>query len=109
MIAVYPAHLQKRGKGLEIEHKPESIYNVDEKNCRISLHHQQEVLTARGRKGFHQIANELAESVAVEGCENAIGSATPPMILFKGKRLKPEFQDNLSPGSLVKMTPKGSR
>ncbi|XP_022821491.1 uncharacterized protein LOC111352973 [Spodoptera litura] len=93
---------------LGIEHKPESIYNIDEKNCRISLHHQQEVLTARGRKRVHQIANEHAESVTVVGCGNAIGSAIPPMILFKGKRLKPEFQDNLPPGSLVKMTPKGS-
>lgn len=93
---------------LGIEHKPESIYNIDEKNCRISLHHQQEVLTAKGRKRVHQIANEHAESVTVVGCGNAIGSAIPPMILFKGKRLKPEFQDNLPPGSLVKMTPKGS-
>ncbi|XP_045771781.1 uncharacterized protein LOC123871831 [Maniola jurtina] len=93
---------------LGIEHKPESIYNIDEKNCRISLHHQQEVLTAKGRKRVHQIANEHAESVTVVGCGNAIGSAIPPMILFKGKRLKPEFRDNLPPGSLVKMTPKGS-
>lgn len=93
---------------LGIEHNPENIYNIDEKNCRISLHHQQEVLTAKGRKRVHQIANEHAESVTVVGCGNAIGSAIPPMILFKGKRLKPEFQDNLPPGSLVKMTPKGS-
>ncbi|XP_053604140.1 uncharacterized protein LOC128671564 [Plodia interpunctella] len=93
---------------LGMEHKPESIYNIDEKNCRISLHHQQEVLTAKGRKRVHQIANEHAESVTVVGCGNAIGSAIPPMILFKGKRLKPEYQDNLPPGSLVKMTPKGS-
>lgn len=92
---------------LGIENKPESIYNIDEKNCRISLHHQQDVLTAKGRKRVHQIANEHAESVTVVGCGNAIGSAIPPMILFKGKRLKPEFNDNLPPGSLVKMTPKG--
>ncbi|XP_064292309.1 uncharacterized protein LOC135309819 [Plodia interpunctella] len=100
----YKSVLDKLG----MEHKPESIYNIDEKNCRISLHHQQEVLTAKGRKRVHQIANEHAESVTVVGCGNAIGSAIPPMILFKGKRLKPEYQDNLPPGSLVKMTPKGS-
>ncbi|CAK1554958.1 unnamed protein product [Leptosia nina] len=64
------------------------------------------LLTARGRKRVHQIANEHAESVTVVGCGNAIGSAIPPMILFKGKRLKPEYQDNLPPSSLVKMTPK---
>lgn len=41
-------------------------------------------------------------------CVNAAGNAIPPMIIFKGKRLKEEFTDNLPPGSLVKMAPKGS-
>ncbi|KAJ2951388.1 hypothetical protein O0L34_g13531 [Tuta absoluta] len=100
----YKSVLDKLG----IEHKPENIYNIDEKNCRISLHHQKEVLRAKGKKRVHQIANEHAESVTVVGCGNAVGSAIPPMILFKGKRLKPEFRDNLPPGSLVRMTPKGS-
>ena len=69
---------------------------------RISLHHQQEVRTAKARKRVHQIANEQAKGVTALGCGTVIGSAIPPMILFKGKRLKPEFQDNLSPGCLVK-------
>lgn len=29
------------------------------------------------------------------------------MIIFKGKRLKPEFTDKLPPGSIVRMSPKG--
>ncbi|XP_046975202.1 uncharacterized protein LOC124541391 [Vanessa cardui] len=93
---------------LGIEHRPETIYNIDEKNCRISLHHQQQILTVKGKKRVHQIANEHAESVTVVGCANAIGSAIPPMMLFKGKREKPEYKDNLPSGALVKMTPKGS-
>ncbi|KAK9873265.1 hypothetical protein WA026_021754 [Henosepilachna vigintioctopunctata] len=47
---------------LGIEHKPKSIYNIDGKNCRIFLHHQQEV---RQPKRVHQIANEHAESATV--------------------------------------------
>ncbi|XP_018300373.1 uncharacterized protein [Mycetomoellerius zeteki] len=31
----------------------------------------------------------------------------PPMIIFKGKREKPEFADNLLPGSTISMAPKG--
>ncbi|KAG5865965.1 hypothetical protein JTB14_012194 [Gonioctena quinquepunctata] len=30
------------------------------------------------------------------------------MIIFKGKRLKPEFSDNSLPGSIVRMAAKGS-
>lgn len=92
---------------LHIENRPECLYNMDEKGCRISLHHQQTVLAQKGIKRLHQIANEHAESVTVVGCVNAIGNAIPPMILFKGKRMKPEFTDNLPAGSLVKMTAKG--
>ena len=77
------------------------------KDCRISIHYQQEVRTAKAIKRVLQIANEHAKSVTVLGCGNVIGSAIPLMILFKGKRLNPEFQNNLSSGSLV-MTLKGS-
>jgi hypothetical protein len=49
------------------------------------------------------IAPEHAENVTVASCVNAIGNCIPPMITFKGKRLKPEFNDNLLPGSLVRM------
>ncbi|XP_046975196.1 uncharacterized protein LOC124541384 [Vanessa cardui] len=92
---------------LHIENRPECLYNMDEKSCRISLHHQQTVLAQKGIKRLHQIANEHAESVTVVGCVNAVGNAIPPMILFRGKRMKPEFTDNLPAGSLVKMTAKG--
>lgn len=54
------------------------------------------------------VASEHADNVTIEGCCNAIGNSMPPMILFKRKRLKPEFSDNLTLGSLVKMALKGS-
>ncbi|KAF2904651.1 hypothetical protein ILUMI_01535 [Ignelater luminosus] len=88
--------------------RPQCIYNMDEKGCRISLHYQQTLVAMKGSKRVHQIVNEHGESVTVVGCMYAISAGIPPMILFKGKELKSEFNnDNLPVGSLVKMTPKG--
>ncbi|KAB0804529.1 hypothetical protein PPYR_01499, partial [Photinus pyralis] len=90
------------------KNKPERIYNMDKKGCRLTVHHQQTVLAQKGVKRLHLVAPEHAENVTVVGCVSASGTVIPPMIIFKGKRKKPEFDDNLPPGSLVKMAPKGS-
>lgn len=52
-------------------------------------------------------SSEHAVSVTIAGCVNAVGTAIPPMIIFKGKRLKPELYDNLPPGSWVEKSSKG--
>lgn len=93
---------------LDINEHPERLYNIDEKGCRLTIHHQQKVLAEKGNRRVHLISQEHAENVSIAMCVNAAGNAIPPMILFKGKRLKEEFTDNLPPGSLVKMAPKGS-
>lgn len=93
---------------LYICNHPERLYNMDEKGCRLTLHHQQKVLAKKGTKRVHFVAQEHAENVTIAMCVNTTGNSVPPMILFKGKRLKPEYCDNLPFGSLVQMAPKGS-
>lgn len=93
---------------LNIKDKPQNIYNMDAKGCRLTMHHQQCVLSERGVRRVHMVAPEHAENVTIVACCNAMGNSVPPMILFRGKRLKPEFCDNLPHGTLVKMAPKGS-
>ncbi|CAB3262426.1 unnamed protein product [Arctia plantaginis] len=93
---------------LNIDQHPERLYNVDEKGCRLTIHRQKKVLAGRGSRRVHLIAQEHAENVTIAPCVNATGNAIPPMIVFKGKRLREEFLENLPAGSLVKMTPKGS-
>ena len=41
-------------------------------------------------------------------CASAVGSVIPPMVIFKGKRSKPEYNDNLPPNTVVCMSDKGS-
>lgn len=90
---------------LSIDQHPERVYNVDEKGCRLTVHKQQQVLAEKGSRRVHLIAQEHTESVTITACLNATGNAIPPMIIFKGKRLREEFTENLPPGSLVKMAP----
>lgn len=92
---------------LDLKTRPEKIYNMDEKGCRLTIHHQQTVLAQKGAKRVHLQSSEHAESVTIAGCVNALGTSIPPMIIFKGKRLKPELYDNLPPGSLVEKSVKG--
>ena len=88
--------------------KPPCIYNMDEKGCRLTLHHQQSVLAQRGAKRVHLVAPKHAQNVTVVACGNAAEAAIPPMIIYKGKRCKPEYAENLPPDTLVRMSEKGS-
>ena len=88
--------------------KPERIYNIDEKGCRLTVHHQQTVLARRGAKRVHLVAPEHAENATVVACANALGTPIPPMVIFKGQRLKPEWEKDMPPGTLTVMSGKGS-
>ncbi|KAI4455768.1 dde superfamily endonuclease [Holotrichia oblita] len=79
---------------------------MDEKDCRLTIRHQQIVLAKKGAKRVHLQSSEHAERVTIAGCVNALGTAIPPIIIFKGKRLKPELYDNLPSGSLVEKSAK---
>ena len=92
----------------ELFDKPHCIFNMDEKGCRLTLHHQQQVMAQRGAKRVHLVAPEHAENVSLVVCANATGSAIPLMVIFKGKRSKPEYGDNLPPNAMVCMSDKGS-
>ncbi|XP_044262782.1 uncharacterized protein LOC123010147 [Tribolium madens] len=78
-----------------LKHSPEKLYNMDEKGCRLTLHHQQKVIAKKGAKRVHLVSQEHAENVTIVACGNAMGHVIPPMILFKGQRMKPTFSDGL--------------
>lgn len=93
---------------LNLINRPQRIYNIDEKGCRLTLHHQPNVLAKKGDRRVHYIASEHAENATIVACGNAIGQAIPPMVLFKGKRRKDEWNDAMPTGSEIEMTPRGS-
>ncbi|KAJ8875888.1 hypothetical protein PR048_023795 [Dryococelus australis] len=84
--------------------KPQLIYNIDEKGCKLALYKQQNVYARKGDKRVHHAASEHGENVSIVSCGNALDQVIAPMILFKGKRLYPEWKDNLLPATEVEMT-----
>ena len=57
---------------------------------------------------MHLVSPEHAQNVTVVACGNAAGATIPPLTIYTGKRCKPEYADNLSPDTLVRMSEKGS-
>jgi hypothetical protein len=88
--------------------KSEMIYNIDEKGCRLTVHHRQTVLARRGAKRVHLVSPEHAENVTIVACVNAFGTPIPPLVIFTGQRLKPEWKKYMPPGTEVVMSGKGS-
>lgn len=77
---------------------------MDEKGCRLSLHKSPAVLAQKRAKRVHITANEHCERVTVVACGIATGTTILPMIIFKEKRMKPEFADSLPPCFVCQMS-----
>nr|XP_023026974.1 uncharacterized protein LOC111514962 [Leptinotarsa decemlineata] len=88
---------------LDILQSPQRIFNIDEKGCRLNIHKLQQVYACKGVKRVHLISQEHAENVSIVSCGNAIGQVIPAMILFKGKRKKNEWHDNLPAGTVIEI------
>jgi len=93
---------------LGVMNTPECIYIVDEKGCQLCLHEQPLVMVQRGRKRINLVAAEHGKNVTIMSCGNAVGSAITPLIKFKGQRMKGEWLDALTPGSIAQLTTHGS-
>lgn len=50
---------------LGVKHKPELIYNIDEKGCRLTLYNTPKVLAPKGVKRVHIVAAEHAENITL--------------------------------------------
>jgi len=92
---------------LGLRQSPQAIYNMDESG--LHLHFRPgKVLAAKGDRSVLQVTqSERAENVTVVGCCSAAGHFIPPLVIYKGKRNKAEFANNLPPGSSVAMSDSG--
>lgn len=75
--------------------RPEGIFNVNGKEIRLT--------TSVGKK-----KRPHNENVVVIACVNAVGNVIPPMVLFKGRKGKPEWADELPSGSEVQIIKNGN-
>jgi len=92
---------------LGLRNSPNAIYNCDETGLQLCVR-PTKVVAARGDRSVLQISNsERGENVTVLACCSASGQFLPPFTIFKGKRRRPEFDDNMPAGSSVTLTDSG--
>jgi len=89
-------------KELRIMNKPQCTYNVNEKGYTLCLHKQPLVLTQKGGKRINLVAVNMGKMPPLCPVD------MPPILLFKGQRLKGEWLDALPPGSVTQMISHGS-
>jgi hypothetical protein len=81
--------------------KPHKVHNMDESGFPLN-NRPQKIISAKGKWEVVSLTNvEIGENETVVACFNATGTYVPPMIIFKGIRKMPQFQDGLLPGSVV--------
>lgn len=91
-------YFEKLRNAINVKYHTKKIRNVDGNGYRLTLHHQQTVVGQKGVKRVHLIALKRAENVTFVACANAVENVISFMILFKGQRLKPTFEDGLPLG-----------
>lgn len=65
---------------IDIPNHPERVYNIDEKGCRFTIHHQQK---EKGNRRVHMVAEEHAVNVTIAACVNAAGNVIPNGNFFR--------------------------
>lgn len=84
-----------------------SLYNMDESGLTL-VPSARLIVGKRGERAVHQICNsERGEITTVVACYNASGYYIPPVIIFKGKRSKPEFREGFPPNTEIICTESG--
>jgi hypothetical protein len=80
---------------------------MDESGFPLNNSSLQQNLLVREREVISFANDERSAKVTTVACFNAAGTYASPVILFKGFRKVPQFQERLSPGSLSEMRDSG--
>ncbi|XP_069685882.1 uncharacterized protein [Periplaneta americana] len=90
-----------------LEGRPECLYNQDETGLPMN-NKPPNVVAQKGSRDVVSLTNvERGENVTVMACVSATGAYIPPFVIFKGKRMRAEFSDNMPAGTEVCMTESG--
>ena len=70
-------------------------------------HKPPKFIAQKGRKKVHYQTSGNKPQITVLACGNAAGCTIPPMVIFEGKRLNPEWTKGEVPDTLYGMSDKG--
>ena len=86
--------------------KPVQCYNMDESGMPLD-HKQPKVVTKKGMKKVYGPASGNKSQITIVACGNAAGTTLPPMVIFRGEKLNPEWTKGEVPGTLYGMSDSG--
>ena len=98
--------LKKTLNNNDIMNCPHRIYNMDESGMPLD-HKPSKVVTLRGTKKVHCRTSGNKAQITILACANAAGGVIPPMVIFEGKRLNPDWTKGEVPCTLYGMSDKG--
>lgn len=103
-IAAYYEELKRILQKYDLEDRPESIYNIDEKGLQTE-HKPPDTVTGKNSGG--QSITSPREKTTIIGAGSAIGHQIPPFYIFAGKRKIDHLIDGGSPGTDHTVTESG--
>jgi DDE superfamily endonuclease len=107
VIDNYFKMLEKEMKRIDVLDKPACVYNCDESGLSL-VPETQKIVGGRGKRQVYQVTSgERGVLTTVIPCFNAAGDYIPPMIIFKGKRMRDGLNKNMPDGSIVAVSDSG--
>lgn len=91
---------------LNVENRPNNIWNVDESGLSDMLKTEQ-VVSIKGITPFQIVAGERGELFTVLVYISAGGLVAPPMLIFKGHRVPAAWREAAPVGWLIRANPSG--
>ena len=86
---------------------PENIWNCDESGVQDIPKDGTYVIGATGEKTYVQVSKEQGETTTVLTYANAAGQVMAPMVIFKGKKIAPEWKTQAPRDVTVKCSDSG--
>lgn len=91
----------------EMMNQPNLVFNMDETGFPLN-NKPSRIVSEKGTKEVVALTSvERGENVTVIACCSASGAYIPPMVIFKGIRHRPEYVENMPPGTIVTMSETG--
>ncbi|KAK0134340.1 hypothetical protein N1851_030101 [Merluccius polli] len=91
---------------LQIHDMPSHLWNCDESGLQDHFISKR-VVGVMGKSCFQVTSGEKGETVTVLAGFNAVGTFTPTMVMFKGKRHRAEWLDNRPENAIVRVSDNG--
>ena len=85
---------------------PSKLFNMDESGMPLD-HKPPKVVSLKGAKKVYCRTSGNKSQITILACASASGYVIPPMVIFEGKRLNPEWTKGEVPNTLYGMSDKG--